>query len=1027
MSRARDLSKLGNINVLTADDVSSEVGIATTVPRSTLDVRGEIKVGTAIQAGTAGVLTATTFSGGLSGDITGSACTFTTGTFNGNVTIGGTLTYEDVTNIDSLGIVTARAGVNVSGGQLAVGVAYSVGAAGVATAAGFVGPLTGAVTGNADTATTATNVTVTANNSTDETVYPIFVDGATGSQGAESDTGLTYNPSDGNLTSTTFTGTASNASGATGDFSIADKIVHTGDTNTAIRFPSADNISFETGGTERIRIQSDGTVGFGTVVPVARVFEAFTSDTSTPSLTWQGGNPGQRFVNEGSELKFGLTSYSPYAYFIQANTSGSGQRQITLNPMGGSVAIGVTDPPTASGLVAKYDSTFAPTLTWNAAGGHIIRDEGSELNFGLSSISPHPFFIQGRTSGSAVRQIALNPLGGNVAINTSIASNTLNLGDNAGVGIKFHNYTTNNSYYHTVESGDKVQSNVGGSGYYTWVTGGAEKLRLNNDGQISIRGTTTSFDTTGDLDSLQLYYETDSGQASIGPYSSGGTTHLSFYTNSGGAAAVEKLRITGAGNLEFKTSTQNAYVGLTTTSNAINLTFGGSSGTSPRMYLKGVGNGQSDAGDIFIAAGTGGLMQLRSAEDIRFEVNSDSTTAEALRITSAGRLGIGLTNPSAQFVIGGETNGDMQLTASDANTGESRLFIGGAEQNQKKCAIIFDPDGSGYCRGTLKFCMDGGADTSDVDTSGDHPRMVINRDGEVGVGTDNPESKFVVAANSASAQVELKRTNTNTTGAIGALNWTAMDGHSVANINAIGDGNDEGAHIVFKTTSAAAESNPYGTGTVERIRISSGGQIGIAGANYGTSGQVLTSGGSGGAPSWADAGGGAWEFVSSIENPNTSTVAFTGLTTSNTAAYKVVWNGANINSTNNRIMRCRIYLDGSLQTGSDYQDLSMFTELGSGTPNGSQGQRNAVNLSGQLQASKGYNGELTFPLKQRESGGVESMQAFYGFCVSENYANTIRGYHTNSYSSILNGIAFDSPDNYNVTDGAFYLYRLTRS
>ena len=264
MSRARDLAKLGNINVLSGDDISNEVGIASTVPRSTLDVRGELQVGTAIKAGPAGVLTATTFSGGLSGDITGAACTFTTGTFNGNVTIGGTLTYEDVTNIDSLGIVTARAGVNVSGGQLAVGVAYSVGAAGVATAAGFVGPLTGAVTGNADTATLATSVTVTANNSTDETVYPIFVDGATGSQGAESDTGLTYNPSDGNLTSTTFTGaltgnvtgTASNASGATGDFSIADKIVHTGDTNTAIRFSGNDTIKFETGGAERLMLNS---------------------------------------------------------------------------------------------------------------------------------------------------------------------------------------------------------------------------------------------------------------------------------------------------------------------------------------------------------------------------------------------------------------------------------------------------------------------------------------------------------------------------------------------------------------------------------------------------------------------------------------------------------------------------------------------------------------------------------------------------------------------------------------------------
>ena len=37
----------------------------------------------------------------------------TKGTYSGNVTIGGTLTYEDVTNIDSVGLVTARQGIEV--------------------------------------------------------------------------------------------------------------------------------------------------------------------------------------------------------------------------------------------------------------------------------------------------------------------------------------------------------------------------------------------------------------------------------------------------------------------------------------------------------------------------------------------------------------------------------------------------------------------------------------------------------------------------------------------------------------------------------------------------------------------------------------------------------------------------------------------------------------------------------------------------------------------------------------------------
>ena len=55
----------------------------------------------------------------------------------------------------------------------------------------------------------STEITVSANNSTDETVYPLFVDGATGSQGAETDTGLSYNPSSGLLSLTGFGGTGS--------------------------------------------------------------------------------------------------------------------------------------------------------------------------------------------------------------------------------------------------------------------------------------------------------------------------------------------------------------------------------------------------------------------------------------------------------------------------------------------------------------------------------------------------------------------------------------------------------------------------------------------------------------------------------------------------------------------------------------------------------------------------------------------------------------------------------------------------
>ena len=52
-----------------------------------------------------------------------------------------------------------------------------------------------------------------------------------------------------------------------GDVSIADKIIHTGDTNTAIRFPAADTFTVETAGAERVRVDSAGRVGIGVTNP----------------------------------------------------------------------------------------------------------------------------------------------------------------------------------------------------------------------------------------------------------------------------------------------------------------------------------------------------------------------------------------------------------------------------------------------------------------------------------------------------------------------------------------------------------------------------------------------------------------------------------------------------------------------------------------------------------------------------------------------------------------------------------------
>ena len=93
-----------------------------------------------------GTLSATTFNGNVTGDVTGNI-SGATGSFTGNVSIGGTLTYEDVTNVDSIGIVTARGGVEL--GAAGVGGTFSatgfgsleggLNVAGIVTAAALAG------------------------------------------------------------------------------------------------------------------------------------------------------------------------------------------------------------------------------------------------------------------------------------------------------------------------------------------------------------------------------------------------------------------------------------------------------------------------------------------------------------------------------------------------------------------------------------------------------------------------------------------------------------------------------------------------------------------------------------------------------------------------------------------------------------------------------------------------------------------------------------------------------------------------
>jgi len=159
----------------------------------------------------------------------------------------------------------------------------------------------GSCTGNAATATEATNITATANNSANETVYLTFVDGATGTQGIETDTGLSYNPSTGNLTTTIL--------------NVGGGIQHDGDINNKISF-GTDTQTFSCDGNDALIIRGNAV----TDQPLFEITGAGAGNQLNIGLLLKGnvnGNPIKMKMqapnDSASVTGAGILSYEPDA------------------------------------------------------------------------------------------------------------------------------------------------------------------------------------------------------------------------------------------------------------------------------------------------------------------------------------------------------------------------------------------------------------------------------------------------------------------------------------------------------------------------------------------------------------------------------------------------------------------------------------------------------------------------------------------------------------------------------------------
>ena len=570
-----------------------------------------------------GIITATKFVGPVEGSITA-----TDATFSGNVSIAGTLTYEDVTNIDSVGIITAPA-VDVDD-FLDVGSNIKLGNAGVITATSFVGS-GAALTGIDATAIkdSGGNVKIQAQasgaiHSGVSTFQDLDVDGHT------------------NLDNVSVAGVSTFAGTTTINTSGNEKLILSGSSNPYIQF--------QEGTTNKAYIQWSSGGGYlqlgneanSTVVRILSGETGLVYRVGSNNRTvWTSGNDGASSGLDADLLDGQQGSY----YTNAANLTG------TLPAIDGSNLTGITQT-TINSNVNNYLITGTGTantlqgesgLTWDGA---TLSATGSDAQFRL-------YDSTASSENSALRMMAYNGVNhiqsgkafssdskadlifgsmfggtewvridtsGRLLIGTTTEGNSsadnLTVADSGESGITVRSGTSNGGHLYFSDATSGTAEYQGGISYQhngdfmKFITSATERLRIDTSGHIHT-GYTSSFGA----DHINIL-ATDGGGISIAQNNSGNATS---------GTVLGSLSIQGYLNTQNHTNAEVKISGIA----AANHT-GSSAATDMVFYTKPSTTGPGSAPN------------------------------ERLRITSNGKVGINSTSPQQALDVKGSINGGTE-------------------------------------------------------------------------------------------------------------------------------------------------------------------------------------------------------------------------------------------------------------------------------------------------------------------------------------------------------------------------------
>jgi len=604
------------------------------------------------------------------------------------------------------------------------------------------------------------------------------------------------------------------------------------DSGAKIHYRDADNagaLRFNNNLGEVMRITADTTrVGIGTSSPSVPL----TVATSTSGWTAYLDNNATSGSKSGLLIDAGSTS-SDFAMYVRNAAADSDLFAIKGN---GNVGIGTSSPiyTAASRTTTTINGASTANLSFGIGGtGYAnLYVDASNVEFGSqTSANPVKFTVGGsekaRLDASGNLLVGKTDTTGNVA-GISLRSTGLIVGTVSGGTVGYFNRTTSDGTILDVRKDNAAVGSIGYNSFY-YIAGGASGgthagLRfVNNQAIRPCDASGDNLDNALDLGastarfkdlylSGTAYVATSVGIGTSSPSSfDAAGDNLVVGTGSGNNGITVYSGTANASSLFFADGTGSAaakadgYIQYTHSNQALAFATGGG---SERMRI-------SSSGDVGLYDGQyinwrfapnstyRGGIRCDSSANMSFETGSSGS--ERMRIDANGLVGIGLTSPSSYYASELVVNagGEGGLTLVGATTHENYLmFADGTTGTDRYSGYLSYNHGSNF----MRFATNGGTEQMRIDSAG-----------RVGIGTSDPSSGTstyyddLVIKNDTSGTGAGITIQSNTTNGFGAIEFRKADGTQVGKMYA----------------SSANGQLAFETGGSERMRIASGGNVGI--------------------------------------------------------------------------------------------------------------------------------------------------------------------------------------------------------